>query len=130
MLGDDRNILGKAIVNQFMRALEGQLQRVSSLTPTPDQKLSGPTSAAFVALSLTYDIFPALSRFYPSSRTLYEVVNKRPTLTQFYKRDKEARLKMPWTLAEYGQVDYIREAAEWHEENDRKLFEDLMNANE
>jgi len=126
IVGEARSILGKGITVRFLQGLEYHLKLTPDLLSTPDDVLSGPTSAAFVALAFTYDIFPSLTKNFPRCRELYLRVRARPAISNFYLQEEEHRLKMPWTITEYGRSEYIKSVVDTHEESDRALFEDLL----
>jgi len=121
--GDTRSILGKAIAARFLQGLEYQLELTPGLIPGPDDALSGPISAAFVAISFTLDIFPIARQFFPRCSELFDVVSQRERIREYYSHDDGARLRLPWTVTEYGKVKYIEEIAAAHLESDRALFE-------
>jgi len=123
--GDTRTKLGKGISTRFLQNLEYQLKLTPSLIPGPDDILSGPTSAAFVAISFTYDVFPTAMNFFPWCGRLFNAVSRREHIQKFYSRDGGARLQLPWTLAGYGEAEYIKEVAAGHTESDTALFEEI-----
>jgi len=123
--GDTRTKLGKGISARFLQGLEYQLKLTPALTPGPDDILSGPTSAAFVAISFTYDIFPVAMNFFPCCRRLFDAVFRRDRIQEFYSCDGRARLQVPWTLADYGGAEYIKEVAAGCSESDITLFEEF-----
>jgi antirestriction protein len=117
--------LGKTICSRFLQGLEYQLEITPDLISSPANSLAGATAAAFVALSFTYDIFPNVHGLFPKCSELFEKVRNRPAISEFYLQYEEGRKQMPWTVTEFGRIEYIRATASAHEESDKLLFGNL-----
>jgi len=120
--GESRKILGKTIAARFLEGLEYQLRLSPEVIPSKNEVLSGPASAAFVAVSFTYDLFPASKGLFTRCSFLYQTIWERPEISKFFLRDGEVRLRVPWTITEYGRIEFINKEAAENGEGDLALF--------